>query len=66
LWNNGISKLEAGRAAVFTNLVTVFTVFGANFLFGESPHLRQIIGRGMVIGRAMIMPSSDSGEKKGD
>jgi drug/metabolite transporter (DMT)-like permease len=50
LWNYGISRLEAGRAAVFTNLVPVFTVFGAFFLLGEKLYAGQMIGGALVIG----------------
>ena len=54
LWNYGISKLEAGRAAVFTNLVPVFTAFGANMILGERPEWGQIIGGVLVITGVMI------------
>ena len=50
LWNYGISRLEASRAAVFTNLVPVFTVFGAYFLLGEKVYAGQMIGGALVIG----------------
>jgi len=50
LWNYGISRLEASKAAVFTNLVPVFTVFGAYFLLGESMYPGQMIGGALVIG----------------
>jgi len=50
LWNYGISRLEAGRAAVFTNLVPVFTVFGAYLLLGEKIYAGQVIGGALVIG----------------
>ena len=50
LWNYGISRLEASRAAVFTNLVPVFTVFGAYFLLGENIYPGQMIGGALVIG----------------
>ena len=50
LWNYGISRLEASRAAVFTNLVPVFTVFGAYFLLGENIYAGQMIGGALVIG----------------
>jgi len=50
LWNYGISRLEASRAAVFTNLVPVFTVFGSYFLLGEKIYAGQIIGGALVIG----------------
>jgi drug/metabolite transporter (DMT)-like permease len=50
LWNYGISRLEASRAAVFTNLVPVFTVFGAYFLLGEKIYAGQMIGGALVVG----------------
>lgn len=50
LWNYGISRLEASKAAVFTNLVPVFTVFGAYFLLGEDIYAGQMIGGALVIG----------------
>jgi drug/metabolite transporter (DMT)-like permease len=49
LWNYGISRLEASKAAVFTNLVPVFTVFGAYFLLGEKIYQGQMIGGALVI-----------------
>ena len=54
LWNYGISRLEASRAAVFTNLVPVFTVLGAALLLGERIHLRQITGGALVIAGVML------------
>jgi drug/metabolite transporter (DMT)-like permease len=50
LWNYGISRLEASKAAVFTNLVPVFTVFGAYFLLGEKIFVGQMIGGALVVG----------------
>jgi drug/metabolite transporter (DMT)-like permease len=50
LWNYGISRLEASKAAIFTNLVPVFTVFGAYFLLGEKIFVGQMIGGALVIG----------------
>jgi len=49
LWNYGISRLEASTAAVFTNLVPVFTVMGAILLLGERFHPRQIFGGALII-----------------
>ena len=49
LWNYGISKLEASKAAVFTNLVPVFTVLGATFFLGEKIVPEQVIGGALVI-----------------
>jgi drug/metabolite transporter (DMT)-like permease len=49
LWNYGISRLEASKAAVFTNLVPVFTVLGAYFLLGEKIYQGQMIGGALVI-----------------
>ncbi len=49
LWNYGISKLEAGKAAVFTNLVPVFTVLGAALFLGERIRREEIIGGMLVI-----------------
>jgi drug/metabolite transporter (DMT)-like permease len=54
LWNYGISRLEASTAAVFTNLVPVFTVLGATLLLGERIHLRQMMGGALVIGGVML------------
>jgi drug/metabolite transporter (DMT)-like permease len=49
LWNYGISRFEASKAAVFTNLVPVFTVLGASFFLGERIFLEQVIGGILVI-----------------
>ncbi|MCX5918702.1 MAG: DMT family transporter [Deltaproteobacteria bacterium] len=49
LWNYGISRLEASKAAVFTNLVPVFTVVGAYGFLGERIQPDQIIGGALVI-----------------
>ncbi len=54
LWNYGISRLEAATASVFTNLVPVFTVFGAYFLLGEKIHTLQISGGALVICGVML------------
>jgi drug/metabolite transporter (DMT)-like permease len=50
LWNYGISRLEASKAAVFTNLVPVFTVIGAGIFLGERIHPAQVVGGALVIG----------------
>ena len=50
LWNYGISRLEASKAAIFTNLVPVFTVIGASLFLGEKIRLEQMIGGALVIG----------------
>ncbi len=49
LWNYGISRIEAGRAAVFTNLSPVFTILGSYFLIKEKIHPGQILGVALVI-----------------
>jgi drug/metabolite transporter (DMT)-like permease len=54
LWNYGISRLEASIAAVFTNLVPVFTVLGATLLLGERIHPRQMMGGALVIAGVML------------
>jgi len=61
LWNYGISRLEASRAAVFTNLVPVFTVFGAFFLLGEKLYAGQMIGGALVIG-GVTLASATKGQ----
>jgi drug/metabolite transporter (DMT)-like permease len=50
LWNYGISRLEASKAAVFTNLVPVFTVLGASIFLGERILPAQLFGGALVIG----------------
>jgi len=61
LWNYGISRLEASTAAVFTNLVPVFTVFGAYFLLGERVQPGQIFGGALVIG-GVTLASATKGD----
>ena len=60
LWNYGISRLEASKAAVFTNLAPVFTVLGAYLLLGERIHLGQIIGGALVIGGVSLAGATHS------
>lgn len=47
-WFNGIQKVGASRAAVFFNLVPVFSMLVA-ILFGSLPDLWQILGTLLVI-----------------
>jgi drug/metabolite transporter (DMT)-like permease len=58
LWNYGISRLEASKAAVFTNLVPVFTVIGASLFLGEKIRLEQVIGGALVIGGVSLASAS--------
>ncbi len=60
LWNYGISRLEASKAAVFTNLAPVFTVLGAYFFLGERIQLGQIIGGTLVIGGVSLASATRS------
>jgi drug/metabolite transporter (DMT)-like permease len=60
LWNYGISRLEASKAAVFTNLAPVFTVLGAYLLLGERIQLGQIIGGALVIGGVSLASATRS------
>ena len=62
LWNYGISRLEASKAAVFTNLVPVFTVIGASFFLGERIQEAQVIGGALVIG-GVTLASFTKGNK---
>jgi drug/metabolite transporter (DMT)-like permease len=64
LWNYGISRLEASRAAVFTNLVPVFTVMGASIFLGERIHPAQVIGGALVIG-GVALASTTMGSLSG-
>jgi drug/metabolite transporter (DMT)-like permease len=61
LWNYGISRLEAATAAVFTNLVPLFTVCGAALLLGERFHPRQMIGGALIIAGVTV---ASRGRKK--
>jgi len=65
LWNYGISRLEASKAAVFTNLVPVFTVIGASLFLGEKIHLEQAIGGALVIGGVSLAGAAE-GKVPGD
>jgi drug/metabolite transporter (DMT)-like permease len=60
LWNYGISRLEASKAAVFTNLAPVFTVLGAYLFLGERIQLGQIIGGALVIGGVSLASATRS------
>lgn len=52
-WFNGIQKVGASRAAVFFNLVPVFSMLVA-ILFGSLPDLWQILGTLLVISGVVI------------
>ena len=60
LWNYGISRLEASKAAVFTNLAPVFTVLGATAFLGERILPAQIIGGILVIGGVSLASATRS------
>jgi drug/metabolite transporter (DMT)-like permease len=49
LWNRGLERLGASRAAVFMNLVPVFTLVLAALILGERPTLLQMTGMVVVL-----------------
>lgn len=49
LWSRGLHRLGASRAAVFINLVPVFTVALAALFLGERPTVLQLGGMGIVL-----------------
>ena len=64
LWNYGISRLEASKAAVFTNLVPVFTVLGASLFLSEKIRLEQVIGGALVIGGVSLASAARGGSSR--
>jgi drug/metabolite transporter (DMT)-like permease len=50
LWSRGVHRLGASRAAVFLNLVPVFTLFLAFVILGERPSWPQVLGMLIVLG----------------
>lgn len=50
LWSRGIARLGASRAAVFINLVPVFTLVLAYLMLGEMPAWVQVTGMLIVLG----------------
>ena len=49
LWGYGLSKLEAGQAAVFNNLELVFGLLAATAFLGEAVAPGQLAGAGLVL-----------------
>ncbi len=64
LWNYGISKLEASKAAVFTNLVPVFTVLGASLILGERIVPEQVVGGFLVICGVSLASATRAGGRR--
>jgi len=64
LWNYGISRLEASKAAVFTNLVPVFTVLGAILFLGEKIYFEKILGGTLVIAGVSLASASKAMDSK--
>lgn len=50
LWSRGLERLGASRAAVYINLVPVFTLILAALFLGERPGALQILGMLVVLG----------------
>jgi drug/metabolite transporter (DMT)-like permease len=57
-WMAGFKYLEAGRAAIFNQLSTVFIIMLAYFLLGEQLTRRKIIGVMLAIVGALLVASS--------
>jgi len=55
LWSRGLQRLGASRAAIFINLVPVFTLVLAALLLGERPGSLQVLGMVMVLGGVYLV-----------
>ncbi len=53
-FNYGISRLGAGRAAVFSNLIPVFTLLMGVFILGESLTFQQYLASGLVLAGVVV------------
>ncbi|HWI62751.1 MAG TPA: DMT family transporter [Symbiobacteriaceae bacterium] len=63
LWSRGVHILGASRAAVFINLVPVFTLILAFFFLGERPGALQVVGMLVVLG-GVFLSGTRPAEKK--
>ena len=54
LYNFGLTKIEAGRASVFINLIPVFTAISAWIFLGEAFTLIHLLGGALTIGGVLI------------
>ncbi len=60
LWSRGLHRLGASRAAVFINLVPVFSVALAALFLGERPTWLQVLGMGIVLGGVFLAGTAKS------
>lgn len=49
LWNSALQVLEAGQAAIFTNLIPLVGVVSAAIFLGETLNLQQLLGGALVL-----------------
>lgn len=54
LYNRAVGTLGASQAAIFLNFLPVLTMLGAFLFLGESIHLPQILGAGLVIAGVLL------------
>lgn len=60
LWAWGLERLGASRAAIFLNLVPVFTLILAAFFLGDRPSLVQVGGMVLVMGGVYLASTGGS------
>ncbi len=58
-WNYGVGRIGAGRAAVFNNLLPLFTAAWAVLLLGEPLSWAQVIGGVLILGGVSLGGGSD-------
>ncbi|RMG37196.1 MAG: DMT family transporter [Methanobacteriota archaeon] len=61
--NYALSKLEAGRVAIFSNFIPVVTIFASYFFFQERLTLNQWLGAGLVFIGVMVTNSPSAFRK---
>lgn len=54
-WNYGVSRIGAGRASVFNNLLPLFTAVWAMLLLGEPLGLVEVAGGALILGGVTLV-----------
>lgn len=63
MYNYGLSKLSAGQASGFTNLIPVFTMFMGFLFLGDRLSPMQFVASGLVLGGVILTQTSPSKKK---
>lgn len=64
LYNFGLSKVPAGQASGFTNLIPVFTMFMGFMFLGDRLSTTQFLASGLVLGGVILTQISSSSKEE--